>query len=68
MHRIHHSIEVSETNSNYGFNLSIWDRLLNSYIAVAKAGNNLIIGLREYRKITTTTFLYNLIILPFRKN
>ena len=31
MHRIHHSVEVDETNSNYGFNLSIWDRFFGTY-------------------------------------
>ena len=36
MHRIHHSVEVAETNSNYGFNLSIWDRLLGTYIRDGK--------------------------------
>jgi len=31
MHRVHHSARVSETDSNYGFNLSIWDRLFRTY-------------------------------------
>jgi len=33
MHRIHHSMEMAETNSNYGFNLAWWDRLLGTYRA-----------------------------------
>ncbi|GGB51261.1 fatty acid hydroxylase [Roseibium aquae] len=31
MHRVHHSARVSETDSNYGFNLSIWDRMFRTY-------------------------------------
>jgi len=31
MHRIHHSVRREETDSNYGFHLSIWDRLFRSY-------------------------------------
>jgi sterol desaturase/sphingolipid hydroxylase (fatty acid hydroxylase superfamily) len=30
LHRIHHSTLISEYNSNYGFNISIWDRLLGT--------------------------------------
>ena len=39
MHRIHHSIEKMETNANFGFNLSIWDRFLGTYIQDAKKNN-----------------------------
>jgi sterol desaturase/sphingolipid hydroxylase (fatty acid hydroxylase superfamily) len=31
MHRVHHSIERVETDSNYSSVLSIWDRLFRSY-------------------------------------
>lgn len=31
MHRIHHSVFPIETNSNFGFNLSVWDRFLGTY-------------------------------------
>jgi len=33
MHRVHHSIRASEANSNFGFNLPWWDRLLGTYRA-----------------------------------
>lgn len=33
MHRIHHSVRVGEQRSNYGFNLSLWDRVFGSYAA-----------------------------------
>ncbi len=39
MHRVHHSAEVSETDSNYGFNLSIWDRMFKTYIAQPRKGH-----------------------------
>ncbi len=39
MHRVHHSVIPSETNSNFGFNLSIWDRLLMTYRAQPKEGH-----------------------------
>ncbi|OUW16435.1 MAG: hypothetical protein CBD18_06855 [Opitutales bacterium TMED158] len=31
MHRVHHSMKVRETNSNYASILSVWDRLFGSY-------------------------------------
>jgi sterol desaturase/sphingolipid hydroxylase (fatty acid hydroxylase superfamily) len=31
MHRVHHSVERRETNSNFGFNLPWWDRLFGTY-------------------------------------
>src|SRR5215813_3533554 len=33
MHRVHHSVRSRETNSNFGFNLPWWDRLLGTYRA-----------------------------------
>lgn len=38
MHRIHHSMDVRETNSNYGFNVSWWDRLFGTYRAEPALG------------------------------
>ncbi|HSF65007.1 MAG TPA: sterol desaturase family protein, partial [Paracoccaceae bacterium] len=38
MHRIHHSVRRVETDSNYGFNLSVWDRLFGTYRAVPQDG------------------------------
>lgn len=31
MHRIHHSTRIDEQRTNFGFNLSVWDRLFRSY-------------------------------------
>src|SRR5216684_861132 len=38
MHRVHHSIRSSETNSNFGFNLPWWDRLFGTYRHEPSAG------------------------------
>jgi sterol desaturase/sphingolipid hydroxylase (fatty acid hydroxylase superfamily) len=35
MHRIHHSMQPAEANSNFGFNLAWWDRLFGTYRAEA---------------------------------
>ena len=47
LHRIHHSVLVSEYNMNYGFNLSIWDRLLGTLRNEAKG--SLTLGLPVFR-------------------
>lgn len=67
MHRIHHSIEGRETDSNYGFNLSIWDRLFSTYIAEPARGSDAIeTGLRAYGRVEPTKLLWSLM-LPFRR-
>ncbi len=50
MHRVHHSDIPSETHSNFGFNLSIWDRLSGLYReAPAKGQIGMTIGLPIFR-------------------
>ncbi|MDI1288098.1 MAG: sterol desaturase family protein [Reyranella sp.] len=50
MHRVHHSIHPSETNSNFGFNLPWWDRLLGTYRAQPRDGHeHMIIGIEQFR-------------------
>lgn len=50
MHRVHHSVDPRETNSNYGFNLPWWDRLLGTYVAQpAKGHEGMDIGLEQFR-------------------
>tara|TARA_R100000306_G_scaffold62107_1_gene67042 strand:- start:365 stop:1297 length:933 start_codon:yes stop_codon:yes gene_type:complete len=50
MHRVHHSIDPRETNSNYGFNLPWWDRLLGTYIdQPAKGHREMEIGIEQFR-------------------
>ncbi|MHA1569906.1 MAG: sterol desaturase family protein, partial [Alphaproteobacteria bacterium] len=51
MHRVHHSAEAAETNSNFGFNLPWWDRLLGTYRAQPAAGHEaMTIGLEQFRE------------------
>lgn len=65
MHRVHHSTRIAETNSNYGFFLSIWDRLFRTYISQPAAGHdNVIIGLEEHQTSKPNTILWSLV-LPF---
>ena len=67
MHRIHHSVEKRETNSNYGFNLSIWDRALGTYIHDAlKPQPRIIIGVSQFRASEEVS-LKNLLMMPFRE-
>lgn len=50
MHRVHHSVVRAETNSNFGFNLSWWDRWLGTYRAQPAAGHlGMTIGLEQFR-------------------
>ena len=50
MHRVHHSILPEETNSNFGFNLPWWDRLLGTYRAQPAAGHDaMTIGIEQFR-------------------
>lgn len=68
MHRIHHSQRVPETNSNYGFNLSCWDRLFRSYTQVSKDGEHGIqIGIKEFQDARQTNTLMSMLKLPFLK-
>ncbi len=68
MHRIHHSEIVRETNSNYGFNLSIWDRLLGTYIHDGKKPQpEIVIGVEAYKKPEELT-LISLLMMPLHGN
>jgi len=50
MHRVHHSVIIRETNSNYGFNLPWWDRLLETYRPQpAKGHEGMTLGLARFR-------------------
>jgi sterol desaturase/sphingolipid hydroxylase (fatty acid hydroxylase superfamily) len=52
MHRVHHSILPEETNSNFGFSLPWWDRLLGTYKAHPKAGHEgMTIGIGQFRTV-----------------
>lgn len=65
MHRVHHSILTSETNSNFGFNLPWWDRLLGTYRDQPRAGHEeMTIGLRQFRD-PSRLGLARMLVLPF---
>jgi len=65
MHRVHHSVLIREFNSNFGFNLSWWDRLLGTYRDQPEAGHqDMTIGLGQFR-IPDSLVLPRLLILPF---
>lgn len=50
MHRVHHSIDRAEHDANYGFNLSLWDRLFGTYVAQPAHGHQgMTIGLPQYQ-------------------
>lgn len=67
MHRVHHSVERPEYNTNFGFNLSCWDRALGTYKAQPAKGHlGMIIGLESFRDRTWQT-LPRLLAMPFFK-
>jgi len=65
MHRVHHSMLRGEHDSNYGFNLSLWDRLFRTYTAQPEGGHQgMTIGLPPYQSEAPTHFGWSLW-LPF---
>jgi sterol desaturase/sphingolipid hydroxylase (fatty acid hydroxylase superfamily) len=67
VHWIHHSQIVRETNSNYGFNLIVWDKLFGSYIAKPKQDyKHLQQGLTQYNHQQPLNII-RLLMLPFDK-
>jgi sterol desaturase/sphingolipid hydroxylase (fatty acid hydroxylase superfamily) len=63
MHRVHHSTRMVETNSNFGFAVSWWDRLCGTYRAQPALGQvGMDIGLSDYR---APLHLGQLLLLPF---
>ena len=67
MHRVHHSVEDDETNSNFGFNLPWWDRFFGTYRAQPCGGHEgMTIGIRGYRDPRQVDRLAGMLALPFR--
>jgi sterol desaturase/sphingolipid hydroxylase (fatty acid hydroxylase superfamily) len=67
MHRVHHSIEDDETNSNFGFNLPWWDRLFGTYRDQPRAGQlGMVIGIRDHADPREVARLDGMLLLPFR--
>lgn len=65
MHRVHHSVIVRETDSNFGFNLPWWDRLFGTYTAQPRDGHEQMrIGLAQWRQ-PEMLGLWPLLRIPF---
>lgn len=66
MHRVHHSVHPAETDSNFGFNVPWWDRLLKTYRDQPRDGHlGMLIGLKEFRDENKLGLGY-LLALPFK--
>ncbi len=66
MHRVHHSVEDDEANSNFGFNLPWWDRLFGTYRDQPRAGHQgMAIGIHRYRNPRQVDRLPGMLALPF---
>ncbi|AJC48658.1 sterol desaturase family protein [Allofrancisella guangzhouensis] len=69
MHRVHHSVLSKETNSNFGFNFSIWDKIFQTYIKQPKSAHeNMDIGVNEYRNPKQTQTLLGMLCMPFKRD
>ena len=67
MHRVHHSTIKTETDSNYGFSISVWDRLFNSYVAQPEQGHiKMTIGLTQYQHLEDVS-VPRLLLMPFKR-
>lgn len=66
MHRVHHSSIPEETDTNYGFNFSFWDRMFGTYLPQPRLGHqDMEIGLTDWRGRETANLGWTLL-LPFR--
>ena len=67
-HRVHHSIRPDETNSNFGFTISLWDRLFRTWRDQPRDGHEgMTIGLREFRAVKEQR-VDQLLLQPFRRH
>lgn len=65
MHRVHHSVIIRETNSNFGFNLPWWDRVLGTYRDQPTEGHkDMTIGLAQFRDPKRLTLPW-MLAMPF---
>jgi sterol desaturase/sphingolipid hydroxylase (fatty acid hydroxylase superfamily) len=66
MHRVHHSVDRNETNTNFGFNLPWWDYLLGTYHAQPRAGHEAMqVGVSHVRDERKADRLPGMLALPF---
>jgi sterol desaturase/sphingolipid hydroxylase (fatty acid hydroxylase superfamily) len=68
MHRIHHSTIRKECDSNFGFNLSLWDYLFKSYTPEPQLGQlEMDIGVKYLRDTKQITQIPGMLKIPFYK-
>lgn len=66
MHRVHHSIDRGETNSNFGFNLPWWDYFFGTYCDQPALGHEqMVIGMAEVRDEQQACRLPAMLVMPF---
>ncbi|MBI5109915.1 MAG: sterol desaturase family protein [Rhodocyclales bacterium] len=66
MHRVHHSTDNAEANSNFGFNLSLWDRLFGTYRSAARlAQETMDIGVAGLTGDPRCVSLGGMLVIPF---
>jgi len=67
MHRVHHSVEDDETNSNFGFSLPWWDRLFGTYRDQPRAGHEgMTIGIHKFKDVKQVSWITGMLTLPFK--
>ena len=67
MHRVHHSVEDDESNSNFGFNLTWWDRLFGTYREQPRGGQlGMVIGIHGHADPHEVARLPGMLMLPFK--
>ncbi|MEJ2307771.1 MAG: sterol desaturase family protein [Gammaproteobacteria bacterium] len=67
MHRVHHSVEDDEANSNFGFCLPWWDRLFGTYRDQPRGGHEgMTIGIHSFRDTRDVSRLPGMLLLPFK--
>jgi len=67
MHRVHHSVVPREINTNFGFNLSVWDRLFGTFLQETKQDARAMpFGLPSYQRPDTSSLAW-LLLFPFHR-
>ncbi|MEG3767285.1 sterol desaturase family protein [Alteromonas sp. 14N.309.X.WAT.G.H12] len=66
VHRIHHSQRIAESNSNFGFSVSWWDKLFGSFKGRAeKQDDQLAIGQANFPPTPENAGVFKLLVMPF---
>ncbi|MBV1921557.1 MAG: sterol desaturase family protein [Pseudomonadales bacterium] len=67
MHRVHHSIDTTEMNRNFGFNFPCWDRLLGTYQDQPTVTHEaMTLGIPHHSDPKIAVYLIGLLLLPFK--